>query len=122
MALRRPGSSVIGLTIFALVDGFVIGLVAGIFAQTAAASPPSIDSNEYVWLVSVDYAAAGDLPKAAERLSNLQTGTLQLSALVRRVARQAESRHDYPARNPPDTSRQCAGRGWAVAADTASRG
>jgi len=61
MAMRRLSSTVIGLTIFALVDGFVIGLVAGIFAQTVAASPASIDSNEYVWLVSVDYAAAGDL-------------------------------------------------------------
>ena len=96
MALRRLGSTVIGLTIFALVDGFVIGLLAGIFAQTVAASPTSIDSNEYVWLVSVDYAAAGDLSKATQRLSNLQNGTRQLSALVRRVARQAESRHDTP--------------------------
>jgi hypothetical protein len=96
MALRRLGNTVIGLTIFALVDGFVIGLVAGIFAQTVAASPASIDSNEYVWLVSVDYAAAGDLSKATQRLSNMQNGTRQLSALVRRVARQAESRHDTP--------------------------
>ena len=96
MAIRRHGGMVIGLTIFALIDGFVIGLIAGIFAQTAAASPPGIDSNEYVWLVSVDYAAAGDLQKAVQRLSVLQPAARQLPVLVRRVVRQAETRHDTP--------------------------
>jgi hypothetical protein len=95
VAMRRSGSTVIGFTIFALVDGFLIGLIAGIFAQTALpAAAPAIDTNEYVWLVSVDYAGGADLPKATRRLSALQSGTLSLPGLVRRVARQAESRHD----------------------------
>jgi len=96
MALRRPSSMVIGLTIFALVDGIVIGLVAGIIAQIAGASPPSIEPNEFVWLVSIDYASGGDLPKAVERLSLLQPTVRQMPALVRRAARQAESSQDLP--------------------------
>ena len=96
MALRRLSGTVIGLTIFALVDGIVIGLMVSIFAQTAGASPPGIEPNEFVWLVSVDYAASGDLPKAVERLSMLQPATRQLPALVRRAARQAESSQDLP--------------------------
>jgi hypothetical protein len=95
LAMRRIGFTVIGLTILALVDGFVIGLISGIFAQSAlAARPPAGDTNDYVWLVSADYAAGEDLPKATQRLSMLQTGTRKLSTLVRQVVRQAESRHD----------------------------
>src|SRR5947209_5601721 len=95
MPTRRIVYIVLGLVAFGLCDGLLFGLFVGWFLQPAPeVAEAALDPDEYVWLVSVSYAADQDLPAAQQRLRRIQPDNGLLVMLASEVARRASFQPD----------------------------
>lgn len=91
MSSARFTLVVVGFTLFALLDGLVLGVIAGMVLRSPPPSAPVISTDEYVTLVSVAYAEDGDLNSARERLALLYTDGPMLATLLADVASRARA-------------------------------
>jgi len=96
MNMRRFGCIVLGLTLFAVLDGFVLGLVAGWFVAPLpdAASYDPEQQAEYVEMVGAAYTANGDLVEAQQRLSLVEPDATIHPQLVIDMAQRAIEQQD----------------------------
>ena len=90
MDRRRIGMIVAGLAIFALVDGFVLGLLSSVWSQgPSQAEAAQLSADDYVWMVSASYAKDGDLGNAQRRLQMVQPDGALATRLVGETAQRA---------------------------------
>jgi hypothetical protein len=89
MSTVRFALIVLGFTLFALVDGLVLGVIAGMVLHAPPSSAPVIDTDDYVTLVAVSFAQDSDLAAARNRLTYLNEDTVILGKLLADVAARA---------------------------------
>jgi hypothetical protein len=93
MDKRRAGLIVAGLAIFALVDGFVLGLFSSLWSQgPSPAEAAQLSVDDYVWMVSASYANDGDLSNAQRRLQMVQSDDALTTQIVGETAQRTSLR------------------------------
>lgn len=95
MDMRRFGCIVLGFTLFAVVDGFLLGVFAGIYLQSSnAPSDLQLEPEEYVMLVSAAYASDNNLVEAKQRLNMLDPDFTHTTKFLSDAAQHAQARND----------------------------
>jgi hypothetical protein len=96
MNLRRFGCVVLGLTLFAVLDGFILGLLMGwlVAPSPDAASYDPEQQAMYVEMIGATYAANGDLAEAQQRLNLIEPDATFHPQLVIDMAQRAIEQQD----------------------------
>jgi hypothetical protein len=83
---RRLTLVALGLSLFAVLDGLVLGAVTGLFLQPPRSNALVYNTDEYVTLVALAYAGDLNLDLAQDRLISLQADPVYLPPLLSEVA------------------------------------
>src|SRR5512135_1422457 len=83
---RRLTLVALGLSLFAVLDGLVLGVVTGLFLQPPRSSALVYNTDDYVTLVALAYAGDLNLDRAQDRLISLQADPAYLPPLLSEVA------------------------------------
>ncbi|MER3448080.1 MAG: hypothetical protein C4291_15210, partial [Candidatus Dadabacteria bacterium] len=90
MDMRRFGCIVLGFTLFAVVDGFLLGVFAGIYLQSSnAPSDLQLEPEEYA-----AYASDNNLVEAKQRLNMLDPDFTHTTKFLSDAAQHAQARND----------------------------
>lgn len=101
MDMRRLGLIVLALSLFGVLDGFVLGLAGGLFYQTfhVDAEIQSRQKDDYVLMVSAAYVLDGNLAHAKQRLSFVHADPSTREKYLSDLARAARQRDDVRSAN-----------------------
>ncbi len=83
---RRLTLVALGLSLFAVLDGLVLGVVTGLFLQPPRSNALVYNTDDYVTLVALAYAGDLNLDLAQDRLISLQADPAYLPPLLSEVA------------------------------------
>ncbi|MBI5878193.1 MAG: hypothetical protein HZB53_11125 [Chloroflexi bacterium] len=86
MENRRLIVVALGLSLFAVLDGLVLGVLAGLLLQPPPSSSLVYDTDEYVALIALAYQNDLNLDTAQDRLVSLQSDPASLPPLLSEVA------------------------------------